>query len=119
MDYKDIYNGFEAEGQNVNVRIGRARARGALSGPSKIYIFIFCREVNIFWKHFYIATNQKKVFRSEPYSKGTILFWRAVRIGRARARAARLWWRYAVNTQRIPKMFIDLEREWSYLKKMV
>ena len=36
MDYKDIYNGFEAGGQNVNVRIGRARVRGALSGPSKI-----------------------------------------------------------------------------------
>ena len=26
MDYIDIYNDFEAGGQNVNVRIGRARA---------------------------------------------------------------------------------------------
>ena len=26
MDYEDIYNRFEAVGQNVNVRNGRARA---------------------------------------------------------------------------------------------
>ena len=26
MDYEDIYNHFEAGGQNVNVRNGRARA---------------------------------------------------------------------------------------------
>ena len=29
MDYEDIYNRFEAGGQNVNVRNGRARARVA------------------------------------------------------------------------------------------
>ena len=31
MDYEDIYNRFEAVGQNVNVRNGRARARHALN----------------------------------------------------------------------------------------
>ena len=30
MDYEDIYNCFEAGGQNVNVCNGRARARRAL-----------------------------------------------------------------------------------------
>ena len=38
MDYEDIYNRFEAGGQNVNVRNGRARGRGALLSPSKIQI---------------------------------------------------------------------------------
>ena len=45
MDYEDIYNRFEAVGQNVNVRNGRARAarswcRYALNPPCILELFI-------------------------------------------------------------------------------
>ena len=40
MDYEDIYNRFEAGGQNVNVHNGRARARRPLKPvkDSNLYI---------------------------------------------------------------------------------
>ena len=62
MDVEDIYNHLEAGGQNVNVRNGCARARGALSSPSKIQIYIFCRKVDIFRKPFYWKKFHKKFY---------------------------------------------------------
>ena len=38
-----------------------ARARGALSSPSKIQIYVFCRKVDIFRKPFYWKKFQKKI----------------------------------------------------------
>ena len=72
MDYKDIYNHFEAGGQNVNVRNGRAC--GALSSPSKIQIYVFCRKVDIFRKPFYWKIIQKIISHAAPHSKRTIPF---------------------------------------------
>ena len=62
MDYEDIYNRFEAEGQNVNVHNGRARMRGALTSPSNIQIYVFCRKMVIFRKPFYWKKFQKKCY---------------------------------------------------------
>ena len=88
MDYEDIYNRFEAVGQNVNVRNGRARARGALKTPSKTQFFLICIKVDIIWKSFWRAKNQKKILLTAPHSKRAIPFLAAVRNGRARARRA-------------------------------
>ena len=72
MDYEDIDNRFEAGGQNVNLH--NVRARGALSSPSKIQIYVFCRKVDIFRKLFYWKKLQKKILHTAPHSKGTIPF---------------------------------------------
>ena len=98
--------------QNVNVRNGRA-----LSSLSNIQIYVFCRKVDIFRKHFYWKKNKKKCLHTVPHSKGTIPFWDAVLNGRAHAASS--WWRYAVNLQCIPELFTDFEREWSGLKQMI
>ena len=44
MDYKDIYNDFEAGGQNVNVHIRCARARAARSQARQKFIFLYFAE---------------------------------------------------------------------------
>ena len=72
MDHEDIYNRFEAGGQNVNVYNGHSR--GVLSSPSKIQIYIFCRKVDIFRKPFSWKKFQKKILHTAPHSKGTISF---------------------------------------------
>ena len=44
MDYKDIYNGFEAGGQNVNVHIGPARLCVARSQARQKFKFLYFAE---------------------------------------------------------------------------
>ena len=39
MDFEDIYNRFEAVGQNVNVRNGRARLHAARLQPRQRFFF--------------------------------------------------------------------------------
>ena len=53
MDYEDIYNRFEAGGQNVNVRNGHARVRAVRSQPrQRLIFFLFCIKVDIVRKRF-------------------------------------------------------------------
>ena len=61
MDYKDIYNGFEAGGQNVNVRIGRARARRALR-PVKNLDFHILQKSEYHLKALLYSYKSKKSF---------------------------------------------------------
>ena len=51
MDYEDIYNRFEAVGQNVNVRNGRACARRA-QNPVKDSIFFNIHKSGYYQKEF-------------------------------------------------------------------
>ena len=44
MDYEDIYNRFEAGGQDVNVRNGLAHARAARSQARQKFIFSYFAE---------------------------------------------------------------------------
>ena len=60
MDYKDIYNGFEAEGQNVNVRNGRTRSRRALKPVKDSNLYIL-QKSGYFQKALLLEKNSKKL----------------------------------------------------------
>ena len=72
MDYKDIYNGFEAGEQNVNVHIGQARARCALR-PVKNLDFYILQKSGYHLKALLYSYKLNKL-PSEPHSKRAIPF---------------------------------------------
>ena len=61
MDYEDIYNRFEAVGQNVNVRNGRARARRALKPVKDSNLYIL-QKSGYFQKALFLEKISKKNF---------------------------------------------------------
>ena len=91
MDYEDIYNRFEAGGQNVNVRKGRARR--ALKPVKDSNLFLL-QKVDILRKPFYWIKFQKKCYMLRFIVKDLFHF---EMLFVTDARADRSWWRYAVN----------------------
>ena len=61
MDYEDIYNRFEARGQNVNVRKGSARARRAPK-PVKDSNLRILHKSGYFQKALLLEKFSKKIF---------------------------------------------------------
>ena len=86
MDYEDIYNRFEAVGQNVNVRNGRARA--ARSQARQRFKFMYFAEKWIFSESPFIGKNFKKKFYILRLIVKEIFHFEVLSVTDARARGA-------------------------------
>ena len=88
MVYEDIYNRFEAVGQNVNVRNGRARARAARSQARQRFKFIYFAEKWIFSESPFLGKNFKKKFYILRLIVKEIFHFEVLSVTDARARRA-------------------------------